>query len=81
MMSHSEIQRRTAEQIVDLPAPVFTERILAKDLGAERVHRTGQDPKPAGEVPRSSKVSLRSGFLNGVRLSKCPRSRAREVPR
>ena len=33
MMSHNEIQRRTAEQIVDLPAPVFTERISARILG------------------------------------------------
>ena len=31
-MSH-KIQRRTAEQIVDLPAPVFTERISARIKG------------------------------------------------
>ena len=30
LLSHNEIQRRTAEQIVDLPSPVFTERISAK---------------------------------------------------
>ena len=43
MMSHNEIHRRTAEQIVDLPAPVFTDRISARILGLNACHRSGRD--------------------------------------
>ena len=65
-MSHSEIQRRTAEQIVDLPAPVFTERILAKDLGAKSAFiEAAKTPSPRPELAAYSGADYRGLYGRG----------------
>ena len=52
-MSHNEIQRRTAEQIVDLPAPVFTERISARILGLSAFIEAAKTPRQDWNLQRT----------------------------
>ena len=53
MMSRNEIQRRTAEHIVDLPAPVFTERISARISGLSAFIEAAKTPSRCQNLQRT----------------------------